>query len=112
MRRAVPWLSGALHTVATRGDDESVRALPQWQQWRTNHDIVVAAVKVTARTDRPGDLDVKRRALVTQNVMHADGTTTPWRLMTVDIALSRDDDKRWRMWRMDLIDTTTLGAAQ
>ncbi|OCH81465.1 hypothetical protein [Gordonia sp. UCD-TK1] len=112
MRRAVPWLSGALHTVATRGDDESVRALPQWQQWRTNHDIVVAAVKVTARTDRPGDLDVERRALVTQNVMHADGTTTPWRLMTFDIALSRDDDQRWRMWRMDLIDTTTLGAAQ
>ncbi len=111
MRRAVPWLSGALRTVATRGDD-TVRALPEWQQWRTNHDIVVAAVKVTARTDRPGDLDVERRALVTQNVMHADGTTTPWRLMTVDIALSRDDDQRWRMWRMDLIDTTTLGAAQ
>ena len=112
MRRAVPWLSGALHTVATRGDDDTVRALPEWQQWRTNHDIVVAAVKVTARADRPGDLDVERRALVTQNVMHADGTTTPWRLMTFDIALSRDDDQRWRMWRMDLTDTTTLGAAQ
>lgn len=112
MRRAVPWLSGALRTVADRGDDDTVRALPQWQQWRTNRDIVTAAVKVTARADRPGSLDVERRALVTQNVMHADGTTTPWRLMTLDIALSRDDDQRWRMWRMDLIDTTTLGAAQ
>lgn len=111
MRRAVPWLSGALRTVATRGDD-TVRALPEWQQWRTNHDIVTAAVKVTARADPPGDLDVERRALVTQDVMHADGTATPWRLMTFDIALSRDDDQRWRMWRMDLIDTTTLGAAQ
>lgn len=113
MRRAVPWLSGALRTVATRGGhDDSVRALPQWQQWRTNHDIVIAAVKVTARVDRPGALDVERRALITQDVLHADGTSTPWRLLTVDIALSRDDDQRWRMWRMDLIDTTTLGAAQ
>ncbi len=112
MRRAVPWLSGALRTVATRNHDDTVRALPEWQQWRTNRDIVTAAVKVTARTDRPGALDVERRALVTQDVMHANGTSTPWRLMTFDIALSRDDDQRWRMWRMDLIDTTTLGAAQ
>ena len=112
MRRAVPWLSGALRTVATRAHDHTVRALPEWQQWRTNHDIVTAAVKVTARADRPGDLDVGRRALVTQDVMHADGTSTQWRLMTFDIALSRDDDRCWRMWRMDLIDTTTLGAAQ
>lgn len=112
MRRAVPWLSGALRTVATRARTVSSRALPEWQQWRTNHDIVTAAVKVTARADRPGDLDVGRRALVTQDVMHSDGTSTPWRLMTFDIGLSRDDDQRWRMWRMDLIDTTTLGAAQ
>ncbi|WP_078113945.1 hypothetical protein [Gordonia sp. IITR100] len=112
MRRAVPWLSGALRTVATRGGDDTVRALPEWQQWRTNHDIVTAAVKVTARADPPGALDVERRAVVTQDVMHADGTSTPWRLMTFTLALSRDDDQRWRMWRMDLIDTTTLGAAQ
>lgn len=111
MRRARAWLSGELATVTDRGDTSGqMRSSSQWQQWRDGKAIVTATVKVTATTDDPAATVVARQALVGQTVTWGDATTTDLGVMTFTVDLAKDPtDHCWRLWRMQLTDTTPGG---
>lgn len=113
MQRARAWLSGELATVTDRGDStDPMRSSSQWQQWRDGKAIVTAAVKVTATEDDPTANVVTRQALVAQTVTWGDGTTTDLGVMTFTVDLAKDPtDHCWRVWRMQLTDTTPGGPA-
>ncbi|NKR53063.1 hypothetical protein GS481_02685 [Rhodococcus hoagii] len=82
LTRAEPWLTGTLAESATAPTDPNVRPLPQWGGWKASGDVVTATASAqppTVATDTKVILPVT----VTQTVLHADGSSTPYSKNTI-----------------------------
>lgn len=93
--RALPWLGGELAASANTPPATGMRELPEWAAWRAAGDIVSASVLVTDNVDTtPGRAVCE--AVVTQTVLHRDGTSTRYRQLKVRAVLESTSDG-WRM---------------
>ncbi|MCD7053112.1 hypothetical protein LRS58_20560 [Rhodococcus sp. BH2-1] len=82
LTRAEPWLTGTLAESAAAPTDPNVRPLPQWGGWKSSGDVVTATTSAqppTVATDTKVILPVT----VTQTVLHADGSSTPYSKNTI-----------------------------
>ncbi|MFI8974165.1 hypothetical protein ACIGO9_14860 [Nocardia asteroides] len=95
MARAVAWLTGELATTATTTAPASgVRPPPQWQEWRDSGDIVTALVE--AQPPRTVGAETSVAAVVTQLVLHRDGSATRYQRLHVTATVV-NTTAGWRM---------------
>lgn len=95
LSRAQPWLTGELARTSQPPPATGVRELPQWAAWRRSGDIVTA--RATAQTITGCDHHhCAVAAVVTQTVLHRDGTSTPYRVIHVHAATEHTADG-WKL---------------
>lgn len=95
LTRAKPWLAGSLAAQADTPPAADIKPLPEWARWRQSGDIVVA----TARTNEVGTAAGGRVTVslaLTQTVLHADGTSTRWRIQQIE-ATAVETVAGWRL---------------
>ncbi|MGW5440475.1 hypothetical protein [Nocardia asteroides] len=95
LARAKPWLAEPLLGQADAPPATGLRPIPQWAGWRTSADVVTATVVI----DEVGAVEGGDRrvlATVTQTVLHADGSSTPYSVMHVAAAVVQTPDG-WRL---------------
>lgn len=101
MQRAETWLTGRLAESAGAPRDPNVRLPAQWPGWRSSKDIVSATAspqEAVVRTDAKAIIPVT----VTQTVLHADGTSTPYTTETVRAVLVQTPDG-WKLSEFSLM---------
>ncbi|MEU3010122.1 hypothetical protein [Nocardia asteroides] len=93
LARALPWLTGDLAAAATTTPG-GVRPLPEWVGWRESGDIVSAPVE--AQPPRTVGAETSVVAVVTQLVVHRDGSATRYQRLHVTAAVV-NTAAGWRM---------------
>ncbi|WP_189022557.1 hypothetical protein [Nocardia rhizosphaerihabitans] len=95
LSRAGPWLTGELATTAANTEVVSVlRSLPEWAGWRDSGDIVTALVE--AQAPRTVGAETLVAAVVTQLVLHRDGSSTRYQRLHVTATVA-NTASGWRM---------------
>ncbi len=82
LARALPWLTGELATAAANTTPTpGQRSLPEWVGWRDSGDVVTALVE----TEQPRIVGAEAlvAAMVTQLVLHPDGSVTRYQHLHV-----------------------------
>lgn len=94
LARALPWLTGDLASAATTAPASGVRPLPEWAGWRESGDIVSALVE--AQPLRTVGAETSVVAVVTQLVVHRDGSATRYQRLHITAAVV-NTAAGWRM---------------
>lgn len=95
LSRALPWLTGELATTAaTTAAASDVRPLPEWAGWRDSGDIVTALVE--AQPPRTAGAETSVAAVITQLVLHRDGSATRYQRLHVTATVV-NTAAGWRM---------------
>ncbi|MFE7718575.1 hypothetical protein ACFU44_05985 [Nocardia rhizosphaerihabitans] len=95
LSRALPWFTGELATTAaTTAPASGVRPLPEWAGWRDSGDIVTALVE--AQPPRTVGAETAVAAVVTQLVLHRDGSATRYQRLHVTATVV-NTAAGWRM---------------
>ncbi|MFD5179429.1 hypothetical protein ACFWM1_26720 [Nocardia sp. NPDC058379] len=94
LARALPWLTGDLAAAARTAPASGVRPLPEWVGWRDSGDIVSALVE--AQPPRTVGAESSVVAVVTQLVVHRDGSATRYQRLHVTATVV-NTAAGWRM---------------
>ncbi|MFD4351556.1 hypothetical protein ACFWPX_03305 [Nocardia sp. NPDC058518] len=94
LTRAASWLTGELAAAANGGVANGVAPLPEWARWRESNDVICALVDAEQATFDEAETTVA--AMVTQQVLHQDGSTTLYRRMHVTVTVTHTA-QGWRM---------------
>ncbi|MBF6341579.1 hypothetical protein IU450_37735 [Nocardia abscessus] len=95
LSRARPWLTGELARASQYPLATGVREPPYWAAWRRSGDIVTAHAVAPASPDCHRD-GCTVTAVVTQTVLHRDGTSTPYQVMHVNAATQHTPEE-WKL---------------
>lgn len=95
LTRARAWLTGELARAASGAPASGVREPPQWSAWRRSEDVISASARADVVSDCRAD-QCTVTTTVTQIVLHRDGTTTPYRTLTIS-AFTASTEHGWRL---------------